>query len=241
MIWPHFLFPIVLALWYPSYDHLITYILSSFLFWIIRWWVGYLVVLLFSYTNSTEVFMEIDLNYAVTEVEKNAYCNGDCGKGGCVCCLSSSTSSCSSNSSAAPVSSSIYLELWHACAGPLTSLPKRGNVVVYFPQGHLEQAASSSAFSPMEMPTFDLQPQIFCRVVNILLLVSSEFLFLDWVVCFLQFSSHTISSSRVFWFRCDVYSLIKQANKENDEVYTQVTLLPQPEVWFLVDIIAAWF
>ncbi|KAB1226310.1 Auxin response factor 4 [Morella rubra] len=134
--------------------------------------------------------MEIDLNYAVTEVEKNAYCNGDCGKGGCVCCLSSSTSSCSSNSSAAPVSSSIYLELWHACAGPLTSLPKRGNVVVYFPQGHLEQAASSSAFSPMEMPTFDLQPQIFCRVVNILLL----------------------------------------ANKENDEVYTQVTLLPQPEL-----------
>ncbi|KAG6678455.1 hypothetical protein I3842_14G081100 [Carya illinoinensis] len=133
--------------------------------------------------------MEIDLNYAVTEVEKNAYCNGDCGKGGCVCCLSSSTSSCSSNSSTAPVSSPIYLELWHACAGPLTSLPKKGNVVVYFPQGHLEQAASSTPFSPMEMPNIDLEPQIFCRVVNVQLL----------------------------------------ANKENDEVYTQVTLLPQPE------------
>ncbi|XP_062171774.1 auxin response factor 4 isoform X3 [Alnus glutinosa] len=134
--------------------------------------------------------MEIDLNHAVTEVEKNAYCNGDCGKGACVCCLSSSTSSCSSNSSGAPVSSSIYLELWHACAGPLTSLPKKGNVVVYFPQGHLEQAASSSPFSPSEMPSFDLHPQIFCRVVNVQLL----------------------------------------ANKENDEVYTQVTLLPQPEL-----------
>ncbi|XP_040995261.1 auxin response factor 4-like isoform X1 [Juglans microcarpa x Juglans regia] len=134
--------------------------------------------------------MELDLNYAVTEVEKNAYCNGDCGKGGCVCCLSSSTSSCSSNSSTAPVSSSIYLELWHACAGPLTSLPKKGNVVVYFPQGHLEQSASSTPFSPMEMPNIDLEPQIFCRVVNVQLL----------------------------------------ANKENDEVYTQVTLLPQPEL-----------
>ncbi|KAK9280573.1 hypothetical protein L1049_014266 [Liquidambar formosana] len=137
--------------------------------------------------------MEIDLNHAVTEVEKNACCcNGDCSnKSGCAWCLSSSSSSsCSSNSSSSPVTSSIYLELWHACAGPLTSLPKKGNVVVYFPQGHLEQAASSTPFSPMEMPTFDLQPQIFCRVVNVQLL----------------------------------------ANKENDEVYTQLTLLPQPEL-----------
>ncbi|KAF2321779.1 hypothetical protein GH714_002743 [Hevea brasiliensis] len=123
--------------------------------------------------------MEIDLNHAVTEVEKNAFCtNGD-----------SSSSSCSSNSSPSPMPSSIYLELWHACAGPLTSLPKKGNVVVYFPQGHLEQVASSAPFSPMEMPTFDLQPQIFCKVVNV------QFL----------------------------------ANKENDEVYTQLTLLPQSE------------
>ncbi|XP_021628691.1 auxin response factor 4 isoform X2 [Manihot esculenta] len=124
--------------------------------------------------------MEIDLNHAVTEVEKNAFCtNGD-----------SSSSSCSSNSAPSPLPSSIYLELWHACAGPLTLLPKKGNVVVYFPQGHLEQVASSAPFSPMEMPTFDLQPQIFCKVVNVQLL----------------------------------------ANKENDEVYTQLTLLPQPQL-----------
>ncbi|MFS7922978.1 hypothetical protein Hanom_Chr03g00255411 [Helianthus anomalus] len=31
------------------------------------------------------------------------------------------------------------LELWHACAGPLVSLPKKENAVVYLPQGHLEQ------------------------------------------------------------------------------------------------------
>lgn len=30
-------------------------------------------------------------------------------------------------------------ELWHACAGPLVSLPAVGSRVVYFPQGHGEQ------------------------------------------------------------------------------------------------------
>ncbi|KAG4985433.1 hypothetical protein JHK82_033032 [Glycine max] len=134
--------------------------------------------------------MEIDLNHEVTEAEKNAFCDRECekgaGAGAGITCWSSST--CSS-SSAACVSSS-YLELWHACAGPLTSLLKKGNVVVYFPQGHLEQVASFSPFTPLEIPTYDLQPQIFCRVVNVQLL----------------------------------------ANKENDEVYTQVTLLPQPEL-----------
>lgn len=30
-------------------------------------------------------------------------------------------------------------ELWHACAGPLVSLPTIGSRVVYFPQGHSEQ------------------------------------------------------------------------------------------------------
>ncbi|CAK9314421.1 unnamed protein product [Citrullus colocynthis] len=134
--------------------------------------------------------MEIDLNQTASEVGKNAYCYGNCEEGLCNCCLSSSTSSCSSNSSPTPASSSTYLELWHACAGPLTSLPKKGNVVVYFPQGHLEQIASASPFSPMEMRTFDLQPQILCRVINVHLL----------------------------------------ANKENDEVYTQLTLLPLPEL-----------
>ncbi|XVF47133.1 hypothetical protein PTKIN_Ptkin03bG0084700 [Pterospermum kingtungense] len=137
--------------------------------------------------------MEIDLNHAVNEVvEKIAVCNGESDKASArvYCLSSSSSSSCSSDSASPPCSSSIYLELWHACAGPLTSLPKKGNIVVYFPQGHLEQVACASPISPMEMPTFDLPPQIFCKVVNVQLL----------------------------------------ANKENDEVYTQVTLLPQPEL-----------
>lgn len=129
--------------------------------------------------------MEIDLNNALGEVEKRNACGK--GEGGsCVYgCLSTSTSSCSSQAasgSSSPTSvsapSSIYVELWHACAGPLTSMPKKGNVVVYFPQGHMEQAASASPFPPMEMPTFNLPPQIFCRVVDVQLLVSSKIKFL---------------------------------------------------------------
>ncbi|CAN0839549.1 Auxin response factor 19 [Linum grandiflorum] len=34
----------------------------------------------------------------------------------------------------------INSELWHACAGPLVSMPPVGSLVVYFPQGHSEQA-----------------------------------------------------------------------------------------------------
>ena len=34
---------------------------------------------------------------------------------------------------------SISSELWHACAGPLVSLPQVGSLVYYFPQGHSEQ------------------------------------------------------------------------------------------------------
>ncbi|KAL0369685.1 UNVERIFIED_CONTAM: Auxin response factor 4 [Sesamum angustifolium] len=152
--------------------------------------------------------MEIDLNHATGEVEKNACgSGGECDKGGkggsCVCCcLSTSTSSCSSNAASASssscsisASSSIYMELWHACAGPLISLPKKGNLVVYFPQGHLEQFYSAS-FPPVEMPTFDLPSQILCRVVDVHLL----------------------------------------ANKDNDEVYTQLTLLPVPEKFHQIPV-----
>lgn len=34
-------------------------------------------------------------------------------------------------------------ELWHACAGPLVSLPQVGSLVFYFPQGHSEQVTES--------------------------------------------------------------------------------------------------
>ncbi|KAL8496719.1 hypothetical protein ACS0TY_020407 [Phlomoides rotata] len=132
--------------------------------------------------------MEIDLNHAFGETEREKMKDGNV-------CSSSPTSFCSSNGASASSSpcsvlatSSIYMELWHACAGPLTNFPKKGNLVVYFPQGHLEQL-NSSRFPSMEAPNFDLPPQILCRVVDVQLL----------------------------------------ADKENDEVYTQLTLLPLPE------------
>ena len=33
----------------------------------------------------------------------------------------------------------LYPELWKACAGPLVTLPREGERVYYFPQGHMEQ------------------------------------------------------------------------------------------------------
>lgn len=163
--------------------------------------------------------MEIDLNHAVeTEVEKknacSCKCNGECDKGGscgcpCVyCSLSSSTSSCSSNaSSSSPISpSKMFMELWYSCAGPVTSLPKKGNVVVYFPQGHLEQASSVSTFPALEVPTFDLQPQIFCKVLEVELLVStsnkffSPFLFLKSKSLFYFLQSIPFPQQACFFF-----------------------------------------
>ncbi|EEF39798.1 Auxin response factor, putative [Ricinus communis] len=98
---------------------------------------------------------------------------------------SSSTSAALSatNLSSAPVSGSVCLELWHACAGPLISLPKKGSVVVYFPQGHLEQLPD------LPLAVYDLPSYIFCRVVDVKL----------------------------------------HAETANDEVYAQVSLVPDSE------------
>lgn len=36
-------------------------------------------------------------------------------------------------------SEDLYKELWKACAGPLVDIPRDGERVYYFPQGHIEQ------------------------------------------------------------------------------------------------------
>lgn len=33
----------------------------------------------------------------------------------------------------------LYTELWRSCAGPLVTVPREGELVYYFPQGHIEQ------------------------------------------------------------------------------------------------------
>ncbi|TXG48010.1 hypothetical protein EZV62_027304 [Acer yangbiense] len=60
-------------------------------------------------------------------------------------------------------------ELWHACAGPLVSLPADGSRVVYFPQGHSEQvAASTNREVDAHIPNYpSLPPQLVCQLHNL--------------------------------------------------------------------------
>lgn len=72
------------------------------------------------------------------------------------------TMSCGSSSS------SVCLELWHACAGPMISLPKKGSVVVYLPQGHLEQQHLHDFPLPVSAAAVANVPShVFCRVLDV--------------------------------------------------------------------------
>ncbi|KAI3929707.1 hypothetical protein MKX01_025875 [Papaver californicum] len=82
----------------------------------------------------------------------------------------------------------LYSELWHACAGPLVTVPREGDLVIYFPQGHIEQVeASTNQVADQQMPVYDLPTKIVCRVINVQL----------------------------------------KAEADTDEVFAQVTLLPE--------------
>ncbi|XP_013631443.1 PREDICTED: auxin response factor 3 [Brassica oleracea var. oleracea] len=121
----------------------------------------------------------IDLNVTEEEDETLSSASGS---------LSPSNSSSSafgvSGSSSFSSSSGVCLELWHACAGPLISLPKRGSLVLYFPQGHLEQQAPGFSAA-----IYGLPPHVFCRILDVKL----------------------------------------HAETDTDEVYAQVSLLPESE------------
>ncbi|TKY71763.1 Auxin response factor 3 [Spatholobus suberectus] len=75
---------------------------------------------------------------------------------------SSSHSGISTSASAAVPPPSVCLELWHACAGPLISLPKKGSVVVYLPQGHFEHVQDFPVTAYNNIP-----PHVFCRVLDV--------------------------------------------------------------------------
>ncbi|XP_011623419.1 auxin response factor 2 isoform X2 [Amborella trichopoda] len=83
----------------------------------------------------------------------------------------------------------LYTELWHACAGPLVTVPHTGERVFYFPQGHIEQVeASTNQVADQQMPVYkDLPWKILCRVINVKL----------------------------------------KAEPDTDEVFAQVTLVPE--------------
>ncbi|KAL2248500.1 UNVERIFIED_CONTAM: Auxin response factor 6 [Sesamum indicum] len=86
--------------------------------------------------------------------------------------LSSSSSSTTTGFNAQPEEGEtkcLNSELWHACAGPLVSLPQIGSRVVYFPQGHSEQvAASTNKEVDSTIPNYPgLQPQLICQLHNV--------------------------------------------------------------------------
>ncbi|XP_047311082.1 auxin response factor 2B-like isoform X2 [Impatiens glandulifera] len=62
----------------------------------------------------------------------------------------------------------LYTELWRACAGPLVTVPREGELVFYFPQGHIEQVeASTNQVADQEMPIYSLPSKILCRVMDV--------------------------------------------------------------------------
>ncbi|XP_052201629.1 auxin response factor 5 isoform X2 [Diospyros lotus] len=65
----------------------------------------------------------------------------------------------------------INSELWHACAGPLVTLPQVGSLVYYFPQGHSEQVAvSTNRTATSQVPNYpNLPSQLLCQVHNVTL------------------------------------------------------------------------
>lgn len=61
----------------------------------------------------------------------------------------------------------IHSELWHACAGPLVSVPPVGSLVVYFPQGHSEQVAASMQKQTDSIPSYpNLPSKLICMLHN---------------------------------------------------------------------------
>ncbi|EHA8586815.1 auxin response factor 3 [Cocos nucifera] len=74
------------------------------------------------------------------------------------------TASGGAGSSSSGPSPPVCLELWHACAGPLIFLPRKGSVVVYLPQGHLEQLGDGGGVGLLR---YDVPPHVFCRVLDV--------------------------------------------------------------------------
>ncbi|KAF2300192.1 hypothetical protein GH714_010578 [Hevea brasiliensis] len=68
----------------------------------------------------------------------------------------------------ADAETALYSALWHACAGPFVTVPREGELVFYFPQGHIEQVeASENQAVGQQIPNYNLPWKILCRVINV--------------------------------------------------------------------------
>lgn len=62
----------------------------------------------------------------------------------------------------------LYEELWHACAGPLVTLPRIGERAFHFPQGYIEQVDSSTNQGvDKHMPLYNIPSKILCHVIDV--------------------------------------------------------------------------
>lgn len=83
-------------------------------------------------------------------------------------CSGSASSPANNNNKGDDEIDDLYIELWHACAGPHSHVPRLGEKVYYFPQGHVEQVqAYANQDGNMEMPIYNLPSKILCKVVYI--------------------------------------------------------------------------
>ncbi|CAL4909552.1 unnamed protein product [Urochloa decumbens] len=110
----------------------------------------------------------IDLNDTVEEDEEEAEPGNSCSQSQ----QSRSSSAATGTPPPPPLSrpgpgAAVCLELWHACAGPVPPLPRKGSVVVYLPQGHLEHLGDAAASAGVPAP--GVPPHVFCRVVDVTL------------------------------------------------------------------------
>ncbi|CAL5041332.1 unnamed protein product [Urochloa decumbens] len=97
-------------------------------------------------------------------------------------------------------------ELWHACAGPLVSLPAVGSRVVYFPQGHSEQNLKNSPFFTQVAGEFPLQ-----------VAASTNKEMESQIPNYPNLPPQLI---------CQLHNVTMHADAETDEVYAQMTLQP---------------
>ena len=153
---------------------------------------------------------------------------------------------------------SINSELWHACAGPLVSLPPVGSLVVYFPQGHSEQVCHlfffSTPFILFNIQQFldsdsngtfqQLKFQVAASMQKETDFIPNYPNLPSKLICMLhnvtlhvwesQQSRYCFKLIKFYGLLMHMFIFFKQADPETDEVYAQMTLQPVNKVgqWF---------